>query len=155
MAHVSKTSFVSPLCAPTRCQLVDGAISHPHRHGERFQQSGDHAIREETTIAELFKANGYSDVRSVWEMAQWGHYPCNPNGQGFDEFIGFCAGHTGNYFDPVLEHNAGTIETQGFITDVLTTRRWSGSKPIETRTSFATSGLQRTAHAVSGARCLL
>ncbi|MEL6142873.1 MAG: sulfatase-like hydrolase/transferase, partial [Bacteroidota bacterium] len=33
---------------------------------------------------------------------------------------GFCAGHIGSYFDPVLEHNAGTIETNGFITDVLT-----------------------------------
>ncbi len=71
------------------------------------------------TVAELFKENGYATALfGKWHNGE--HYPYNPNGQGFDEFVGFCAGHIGNYFDAVLEHNAGTIQTEGFITDVLT-----------------------------------
>ena len=72
--------------------------------------------------------------------------PINPNGQGFDEFVGFCAGHIGNYFDPVLEHNAGTIETKGFITDVLTDKaiEWIEAKRNEKLLLLHTVTMHRT-----------
>ena len=36
------------------------------------------------------------------------------------EFYGFCSGHWGNYFDPVLERNGKIVKGKGFITDDLT-----------------------------------
>jgi arylsulfatase A-like enzyme len=110
--------FVSPLCAPTRASVLTGRY-HIRTGTVNVSNNLEIMRSEETTIAELFKANGYSTALfGKWHNGE--HYPNNPNGQGFDEFLGFCAGHIGNYFDPVLEHNSGTIETEGFITDVLT-----------------------------------
>ncbi|MEM9157417.1 MAG: arylsulfatase [Verrucomicrobiota bacterium] len=110
--------FVSPVCAPTRASVLTG---REHIRTGTVNVSNNYEIMrsEEVTVAELFKANGYAtSLFGKWHNGE--HYPYNPNGQGFDEFIGFCAGHVGNYFDAVLEHNAGTIQTEGFITDALT-----------------------------------
>ena len=48
------------------------------------------------------------------------HYPHDPQGQGFDEFLGFCAGHWHNYFDSKLQHNQGWKQTHGYMIDALT-----------------------------------
>ena len=48
-------------------------------------------------------------------------YPCtHPNGRGFDEFYGFCSGHWGNYFSPMLEHNGEIVTGEGFVVDDFT-----------------------------------
>lgn len=110
--------FVSPVCAPTRASVLTG---REHIRAGTINVSNNLEIMrpEEVTVAELFKENGYATALfGKWHNGE--HYPYNPNGQGFDEFVGFCAGHIGNYFDAVLEHNAGTVQTKGFITDVLT-----------------------------------
>ena len=73
----------------------------------------------ETTIAEVFKQNGYATACfGKWHNGF--HYPNTPNCQGFDDFLGFCGGHFDNYFDPVLQHNASEIQEHGFISDILT-----------------------------------
>jgi arylsulfatase A len=74
---------------------------------------------EETTLAEMFQQAGYT-TGCFGKWHNGAHYPYHPNGQGFDEFLGFCAGHWNNYFDTHLEHNGKRIETEGYITDVLT-----------------------------------
>ena len=74
---------------------------------------------DEITIAELFKYNGYkTGIFGKWHNGQ--HYPNRPNDQGFDEFLGFCAGHWSNYFNTQLDHNGEMVKTKGYITDVLT-----------------------------------
>jgi arylsulfatase A len=74
---------------------------------------------DEKTIAEIFKDNGYvTGCFGKWHNGA--HYPYTPNAQGFDEFIGFKAGHWSNYFDTILDDNDDTLHTEGYITDVLT-----------------------------------
>jgi hypothetical protein len=46
--------------------------------------------------------------------------PYHPNARGFDDYYGFCSGHWGNYFSPMLEHNGEIVTGNGYITDDLT-----------------------------------
>ncbi len=111
--------FVSPVCAPTRASLLSGkwAIST----GVWSVTNRDEVMRSETvTIAELFKDKGYSTgIYGKWHNGA--QYPENPKGQGFDEFLGFTAGHWNNYFDTTLKNiNDQPVKTKGYITDVFT-----------------------------------
>jgi arylsulfatase A-like enzyme len=74
---------------------------------------------DETTIAEAFKHNGYQTALfGKWHNG--GQAPYHPNCRGIDEFYGFCSGHWGNYFNPILEHNGEVLKGKGFMTDDLT-----------------------------------
>mgnify|MGYP002623991234 CR=1 FL=1 len=110
--------FVCPVCAPTRASLLTGR--YHFRTGVSWVTRGLETMRsEETTLAEVFKANQYhTGCFGKWHNGA--HYPEHPNGQGFDEFVGFCAGHWNNYFDTGLERNGKEIKMKGYITDVLT-----------------------------------
>ncbi|QMU28762.1 arylsulfatase [Adhaeribacter radiodurans] len=110
--------YVSPLCAPSRASILTGR--HHLSTGVLSVSKGLEIMDpEETTLAELFKANGYrTGIFGKWHNGQ--HYPSRPNDQGFDEFLGFSAGHLSNYFNTNLEKNAAKVKTKGYITDVLT-----------------------------------
>ncbi|MCR9230253.1 MAG: arylsulfatase [bacterium] len=110
--------FVSPVCAPTRAALLTGRYSL--RTGVHGVTRGFENMRaEEITIAEILKSDGYATgAFGKWHNGR--HYPMHPNGQGFDEFFGFCGGHWNSYFDTNLEHNRQPVKTEGYITDVLT-----------------------------------
>ena len=46
--------------------------------------------------------------------------PFHPNSRGFDDYYGFCSGHWGNYYNPLLEHNGNLVKGDGFIINDLT-----------------------------------
>jgi len=110
--------YVSPVCAPTRASLLTGR--YHVRTGVHGVTRGHEIMRtDEVTIAELLKANGYA-TGAFGKWHNGSQFPHHPNGQGFDEFLGFCAGHWNNYFDTTLDHNGKMVPSKGFMIDTLT-----------------------------------
>ncbi|MFQ5730504.1 MAG: arylsulfatase [Planctomycetaceae bacterium] len=110
--------YVCPVCSPTRAEFLTGRY---HPRGGVFSTStgGERLDLDEKTIGETFKAAGYATAAfGKWHNGM--QYPYHPNARGFDEFYGFCSGHWGNYFNPVLEHNGTLVRGKGFIIDDLT-----------------------------------
>ena len=109
--------FVSLVCAPTRASLLTGR--YHLRTGVSGVTHGKEVMRaDEVTVATAFKQAGYATgCFGKWHNGE--HYPHHPNGKGFDEFLGFCAGHWNNYFDTTLDSGGKPFKSKGFISDVL------------------------------------
>ena len=119
--------YVSPVCAPTRASLLTGRL-HWRTGTHGVTRGREHMRADEVTLAEVFGEAGYATgCFGKWHNGS--AYPLDPVGQGFDRFVGFCAGHWNNYFDTTLRFAerlpSGTVRqsdrpTDGYITDVLT-----------------------------------
>ena len=110
--------YVSPVCSPTRAELLTGRY-HPRTGVYSTSEGGERMNLDETTIAEVFKEAGYATAAfGKWHNGM--QYPYHPNARGFDEFYGFCSGHWGDYFSPLMEHNGKIVQGEGFIIDDLT-----------------------------------
>lgn len=112
--------YVSPVCAPTRASLLTGRY-HLRTHVHGVTRGFENMRANEVTIAELLKKEGYA-TGCFGKWHNGAQYPMHPNGQGFDEFFGFCAGHWNTYFDTYLETNGVFAKTKGYITDLITER---------------------------------
>ena len=112
--------YVSPVCSPTRAEFLTGR--HHVRCGVYSTSTGGERINlDETMIAEVFQRAGYSTaVFGKWHSGM--QHPYHPNSRGFDEFYGFCSGHWGNYFSPMIDHNGQIVTGNGFIIDDFTER---------------------------------
>lgn len=110
--------YVCPVSSPTRAEFLTGR--YHVRSGVNSTTGGSERFNlGEKTIAEYFREAGYAtSLFGKWHSGT--QYPYHPNARGFEEFYGFCSGHWGNYWNPVLEHNGEIISGEGFIIDDLT-----------------------------------
>lgn len=90
---------VDPTCSPTRAALMTG--QHSLRAGVWHTIMARHMLKTEAyTMAELFKANGYSTgIFGKWHLGD--SYPMRPQDQGFDRVVimgGGGVGQTPDYW---------------------------------------------------------
>lgn len=110
--------YVCPVCSPTRAEFLTGRY-HPRSNVYSTSAGGERMNLDEMTIAQTFKAAGYATAAfGKWHNGM--QFPYHPNARGFDEFYGFCSGHWGNYFDPMLERNNQIVKGKGFCIDDFT-----------------------------------
>ena len=123
---VRLTDFhVSPMCTPTRGQLMTGLDAF--RNGAINVSSGRTLLRPELkTMADVFKSAGYrTGIFGKWHLGD--NYPFRPEDRGFDEAVWFpsshvnsCPDHWDNdYFDDVYIHNGKPKRFEGYCTDVF------------------------------------
>lgn len=110
--------YVQPVCSPTRAELLTGR--YHQRSGVHGTSAGSERLDlDETTIGEVFKRAGYATAAyGKWHNGM--QPPYHPNSRGFDDYYGFCSGHWGNYFSPMLEHNGKLVTGEGYIIDDFT-----------------------------------
>ena len=111
--------YVCPICSPTRAEFMTGRYNP--RTGVKSASRGEERIDlDETTIFEDFKAAGYHTAAfGKWHNGM--QPPYHPNARGIDEYYGFCSGHWGHYYSPMLEHNGRIVTGEGFLIDDFTT----------------------------------
>ncbi|WP_238476560.1 arylsulfatase [Bythopirellula goksoeyrii] len=110
--------YVCPVCSPTRAEFLTGRY-HPRGGVHGVSMGAERLNLDENTIADTFRAGGYATgAFGKWHNGM--QYPYHPNGRGFDEFYGFCSGHWGHYFAPMLERNGKLVRGNGFCIDDFT-----------------------------------
>tara|TARA_B100001093_G_scaffold462637_1_gene478038 strand:+ start:22716 stop:24407 length:1692 start_codon:yes stop_codon:yes gene_type:complete len=112
--------YVSPVCSPTRAELLTGKY-YPKSGVYSTSTGGERINLDQQILGDYFKEDGYrTGFFGKWHSGQ--QYPYHPNARGFEEFYGFCSGHLGHYFDARIEHNGKAIRSEGYLTDDLTTK---------------------------------
>lgn len=115
---------VDPTCAPTRAALMTGRYSD--RVGVWHTVQGRSMLRRrETTMADIFGANGYATgLFGKWHLGDC--YPYRPEDRGFQHSVYHQAGGVGqapdywgnDYFDDTYIVNGKHQRFEGFCTDV-------------------------------------
>ena len=116
---------VSPMCAPTRGQLMTGLDAA--RNGAINVSSGRALLRPELpTIANFFGDAGYeTGLFGKWHLGA--NYPFRPEDRGFTETVWFPSSHIGSvpdywgndYFDDTYVNNGNWKQYKGYCTDVF------------------------------------
>ncbi|TWT30527.1 Arylsulfatase [Thalassoglobus neptunius] len=123
---VRLTDFhVSPMCTPTRGQLLTGLDAF--RNGAINVSSGRTLLRPELkTMANVFREAGYrTGIFGKWHLGD--NYPFRPEDRGFDEALWFPSSHINSvpdfwdndYFDDTYLRNGEREVHDGYCTDVF------------------------------------
>ena len=113
-----KYFYVQPVCSPTRAEFLTGRYSG-RSSVYSTSAGGERMDLDEKTIADTFRAAGYVTAAfGKWHNGM--QYPYHPNARGFQEYYGFCSGHWGHYYSPMLERNNQITQGKGFVTDDFT-----------------------------------
>ena len=123
---VRLTDFhVSPMCTPTRGQLMTGLDAF--RNGAINVSSGRTLLRPELkTMANVFREARYrTGLFGKWHLGD--NHPFRPEDRGFDEAIWFPSSHINSvpdfwdndYFDDTYIHNGKREHYSGYCTDVF------------------------------------
>lgn len=115
---------VDPTCAPTRAALMTGRYSD--RVGVWHTVQGRNMLRRrETTMADVFSANGYATgLFGKWHLGDC--YPYRPEDRGFQHSVYHKAGGVGqapdywgnDYFDDTYIVNGKHQRFEGYCTDI-------------------------------------
>jgi arylsulfatase A-like enzyme len=122
----------SPMCTPTRAQLMTGRDSLATR--AMNVSSGRTLLRGDIpTMPEVFAANGYrTGIFGKWHLGD--NYPYRPEDRGFQEAVWYPSSHIGSvpdawnndYFNDRYRHNGRLEQYQGYSGDVFVDQamRW-------------------------------
>jgi len=136
---------VSPMCTPTRGQLMTGVDAF--RNAAINVSSGRTLLRPELkTMADVFQAAGYrTGLFGKWHLGD--NYPFRPEDRGFDEALWFPSSHINSlpdfwdndYFDDTYIHNGRRQAYSGYCTDVFfdEARKWIGGTGASDQPFFA------------------
>ena len=115
----------SPMCAPTRGQLLTGLDAA--RNGLINVSAGRALLRPEIpTMADLFKNAGWATgIYGKWHMGA--NYPFRPEDRGFQDTVWFPSSHIGSipdywgndYFDDTYINNGDLRLFEGYTTDIF------------------------------------
>lgn len=120
-----KDFHVTPMCAPTRGELLTGMDNAVNQLSN--VSSGRSLLKPGIpTMGNIFLANGYATgVFGKWHMGS--NYPYRPQDRGFEESVWFSSSHIGSvsdfwgndYFDDTYWHNGKKQKYEGYCTDVF------------------------------------
>lgn len=107
----------STVCAPSRCSLLTGKhIGHAYIRGNKeLRPNGQKPLaKEEVTIAELLKEQGYTtSCIGKWGLG-WVDTEGHPNKQGFDHFFGYlCQRRAHSYYPDYIWRNSDKVMLPG------------------------------------------
>ena len=112
---VVENFYVQPVCSPTRAEILTGQF-FPKLGVYATSAGGERMNLGIPTIADIFKNAGYATAAyGKWHNGS--QPPYHPNSRGFEDYYGFCSGHWGNYFSPMIEHNGKITQADGYLVD--------------------------------------